>query len=157
MDQEALNSITEGFDLTTLLPELDSFVGWAELLMRIFVMVGPLLLLGFGILYLVSPPKEANYSLGYRFFWSMSSLHAWTFTHRLVGVVWTVLGLALTVIMALYSNAFRGMEIMPMVDMAVVCIFWQLVLIVGSCLLCNIIIVVCFDRRGFFRFSDEDY
>ena len=156
MDMEALNSIAEGFDLAAFLPELDSIVGWAELMMRVFVMAGPLLLLAFGILYLVFPPKEANYSLGYRFFWSMSSLHAWTFTHRLVGVVWTVLGLALTVVMALYANAFRRMETMAMVDTAIMCIFWQLALIVASCLLCNIIIVFCFDRRGFFRFSREE-
>ena len=156
MDLEALKSIFEGFDLAAFLPELDSIVGWAELLMRIFVMTGPLLLLGFGIMYLVAPPKEANYSLGYRFFWSMSSLHAWTFTHRLVGVVWTVLGLVLTVVMAVYCNAFRRMEIMDVVDTAIVCIFWQLALIVAACLLCNVIIVICFDRHGFFRFGDEE-
>ena len=156
MDLEALKSIFEGFDLADYLPELDSIVGWSELLMRIFVMIGPLLLLGFGIMYLVSPPKEANYSLGYRFFWSMSSLHAWTFTHRLVGVVWTVLGLGLTVVMAAYANAFRRMEIMDVVDTAIVCIFWQLVLIVAACLVCNVIIVICFDHRGFFRFSSEE-
>ena len=156
MDLEALKSIFEGFDLADYLPELDSIVGWSELLMRIFVMTGPLLLLGFGIMYLVSPPKEANYSLGYRFFWSMSSLHAWTFTHRLVGVVWTVLGLGLTVVMAAYSNAFRRMEIMEVVDTAIVCIFWQLVLIVAACLVCNVIIVICFDHRGFFRFGEEE-
>ena len=156
MDLEALKSILEGFDLAAFLPELDSIVGWAEMLMRIFVMAGPLLLLGFGILYLVSPPKEANYSLGYRFFWSMSSLHAWTFTHRLVGVVWTALGLVLTAVMAVYCNAFRRMEIMEVVDTAVVCIFWQLALIALSCLVCNIVIVVCFDRHGFFRFGDDE-
>ena len=156
MDLEALKSIFEGFDLAAFLPELDSIVGWAEMLMRIFVMAGPLLLLGYGIMYLVSPPKEANYSLGYRFFWSMSSLHAWTFTHRLVGVVWTVLGLALTVVMAVYCNAFRRMEIMDAMNTAIGCIVWQLGLILAACLVCNIIIVICFDRHGFFRFGDEE-
>lgn len=156
MDLEALKSIFEGFDLAAFLPELNSLVGWAETLMRLFVMVGPVVLLGLGILYLVAPPKEANYSLGYRFYWSMSSLHAWTFTHRLVGIVWTVLGLVLTVVMAVYCNAFRRMETMEMVYTAIRCIFWQLILIVGSCLVCNGVIVVCFDHRGFFRFSDYE-
>ena len=156
MDLEALKSIFEGFDLAALLPELDSILGWVELLMRIFVMAGPLLLLGFGILYLVSPPKEANYSLGYRFYWSMSSLHAWTFTHRLVGVVWTVLGLVLSIVMAVYCASFRDMAPMDMVYAAIGCIFWQLVLIVGSCIVCNTVIVVCFDHRGFFRFKDYE-
>ncbi len=156
MDLEALKSIFEGFDLAAFLPELTTLVGWAEMLMRIFVMVGPLLVLFFGILYLVAPPKEANYSLGYRFYWSMSSLHAWTFTHRLVGVVWSVLGLALTVVMAVYCNAFRRMETMEMVYTAIGCIFWQLVWILGSSLVCNFIIVICFDHKGFFRFSDYE-
>ena len=60
MDLESLKSIFEGFDLAAFLPKLDSLLGWVETIMRLCVMIGPLLLLGFGLLYLVAPPKEAN-------------------------------------------------------------------------------------------------
>ena len=76
MDLEALMAIFSDFDLAAFLPKVDTLLGWVELLLRLCVMAGPLLLLGFGLLYLLAPPKEANYSLGYRFWWSMASLDA---------------------------------------------------------------------------------
>ena len=111
MDLDALKEIFEGFDIAAFLPQLDSLMGWVETLLRLCVMAGPLILLGFGLLYLLAPPKEANYSLGYRFWWSMASLDAWQFTHRWAGVGWPVLGLILTVVMAFVANAFRRMEL----------------------------------------------
>lgn len=155
MDLEALKSIFEGFDLAAFLPKMDSILGWVETLLRLCVMAGPLLLLGFGLLYLLAPPKEANYSLGYRFWWSMSSLDAWTFTHKLVGIVWTVLGLVLCVVMAAVCNAFRRMEPMEMVWSAAKSIGWELALTVASCLICNIVVFIIFDRKGFRRWEYE--
>ncbi len=155
MDLEALKSIFSEFDLAAFLPKMDSILGWVETLLRVCVMAGPLLLLGFGLLYLVAPPKEANHSLGYRFWWSMASIQAWTFTHKLVGILWTVLGLGLTVVMAVCCNAFRRMAPMDMVWSAVECLVWELILTVGVCLLANIIIVIVFDHKGFCRWEYE--
>lgn len=155
MDVNSIKSIFESFDLAAFLPELDKFIGWVELILRLAVMAAPLLLLGFGLLYLLAPPKEANYSLGYRFWWSMASLDAWQFTHKLVGRVWSVLGLVLTVIMALVCNGFRRMEPMGMVWSAVSCLIWELVLTALSCLAINAVIVAMFDKDGFRR-SDYD-
>ena len=155
MDLEALKSIFEGFDLAAFLPKMDSILGWVETLLRICVMIGPLLLLGFGLLYLIAPPKEANYSLGYRFWWSMASLDAWQFTHKLVGVIWTVLGLGLTIFMAVICNAFRRMETMEMVWSAVKAIGLELGLILASCLIVNIVVVILFDRKGYRRWEYE--
>ncbi len=157
MDIEALKSILEGFDLAAFLPKIDSVLGWVETLLRLCVMAGPLLTFGFGLLYLAIPPKEANYSLGYRFWWSMSSLDAWQFTHRLVGCIWTPLGLVLAVVMAIICNGFRQLEPMDMVLSAVKCIGWELVLIVASCLIVNLVVIIMFDRKGFRRFGDYEY
>jgi hypothetical protein len=157
MDLDALLSIFNGFDLAAFLPKLDSLMGWVEMLLRLCVMAGPLMLLGFGMLYLLAPPKEANYSLGYRFWWSMSSLDAWQFTHRLVGCVWTPLGLLLSVIMALICNGFRRMEPMDMVWSAVTCLGWELGLTLVACLAIDIVVIVVFDRHGYRRNEyDED-
>ena len=155
MDINSIKSIFESFDIAAFLPELDKFIGWVELILRLAVMAAPLLLLGFGLLYLLAPPKEANYSLGYRFWWSMASRDAWQFTHKLVGRVWAALGLVLTVIMALICNSFRRMEPMDMVWAAVSCLIWELVLVGLSCLACNAVVVAMFDKDGFRR-SDYD-
>ncbi len=156
MDLEALKSIFSDFDLAKFLPQMDSVLGWVEFLLRLCVMAGPLLLLGFGLLYLVAPPKEANYALGYRFWWSMASLDAWTFTHKLVGALWTGLGLVLCVIMAVICNGYRDMDPMDMVWSAVRCLLWELGLTVLVCLAANIVIVVIFDRKGFRRGELEE-
>ncbi len=156
MDLEALKSIFADFDLAAFLPKLDSLLGWVESLLRLCVMAGPLLLLGFGLLYLVAPPKEANHSLGYRFWWSMASIQAWTFTHKLVGILWSAAGLVLTIVMAVLCNAFRRMEPMDMVWSAVECLIWETVITVVLCLVANIIIVIRFDHKGFRRGEYEE-
>lgn len=155
MDVDSLKALLEGFDLAAFLPKLDSLLGWVETIMRLCVMIGPLMLLGFGLLYLVAPPKEANYSLGYRFWWSMSSLDAWQFTHRLVGCIWMPMGLIMTIVMAVICNNFRNMETMDMVWSAVQCLIWEVVLALVSCLVVNIVVIFVFDRKGYRRSDYE--
>ena len=156
MDISSIAELFSDFDVAAFLPEMGTFLGWVEFLLRLCVMAGPLLLLGFGLLYLLAPPKEANYSLGYRFWWSMASLDAWIFTHRIVGHVWTALGFVLTVIMALICNAFRRMAPMDMVWCAVWCLVAEVVLTGIACLAINILVVITFDEKGFRRKEIEE-
>ena len=151
MDLDALKSLFENFDLAAFLPDMTTVVGWVETLLRLCVMAAPLALLGFGLLYLLSPPKEANYSLGYRFWWSMASLDAWQFTHRIAGMVWSGLGLVLTVVMALICNSFRRMETVDMAWCAVKCLGWEIGLTAVSCIAVDIAVIVVFDRSGYRR------
>ena len=154
MDLDSLKSLFEGFDIAAFLPELTTILGWIETLLRLAVMAAPLLLLGFGLLYLLAPPKEANYSLGFRCWWGMSSLDAWQFTQKIAGMIWSVLGLILTVVMALICNAFRRMEPMDMVWTAVKCLGWELGLTLVATLAVNVIVIVVFDKDGYRR---KDY
>ena len=57
MDFDALKALFEEFDLAAFLPKLTDVLGWVEMALRIAVMACPLLLLGFGLLYLLAPPK----------------------------------------------------------------------------------------------------
>ena len=155
MDIEALKSLLSDFDLTKFVPQLDSVIGWVEMLVRIAVMAGPVLMLGFGLLYLLMPPKEANYRLGYRFWWSMASLDAWQFTHHVAGMVFTTLGLVLTVVMSLICNGYRDIAPDVMVWSALKGLLWELGLTVVACLLIDILVIVFFDRRGFRRWGDR--
>lgn len=151
MDVDALKALFEEFDLAAFLPKLTDLLGWVELALRIAVMAGPLLLLGFGLLYLLAPPKEANYGLGYRFWWGMASLEAWQFTQRIAGLVWAGLGVVLTVVMALICNAFRRMDPMDMVWTAVKCMGWELALTLAACAAIDVVVIMNFDRDGFRR------
>ena len=47
-------------DFGSLIPSLESLLGMLDLLARVFVMAGPLALLGLGLYYFLLPPKEAN-------------------------------------------------------------------------------------------------
>ena len=154
MDLDSLKSLFEGFDIAAFLPELTTILGWVETLLRLAVMAAPLLLLGFGLLYLLAPPKEANYSLGFRCWWGMSSLDAWQFTQKIAGMIWSVLGLILTVVMALICNAVRRMEPMDMAWTAVKCLGWELGLTLVATLAVNVIVIVVFDKDGYRR---KDY
>lgn len=154
MDFEALKVLFEEFDLAAFLPDMSSVLGWVETGLRISVMAGPLLLLMFGLLYLLWPPKEANHGLGYRCWWGMASLEAWQFTQHIAGLVWSGLGVVLTVIMALICNAFRRMDPMDMVWSAVTCLIWEVVLVAIACLAINIIVIRVFDKDGFRRDSE---
>ena len=148
---DALMSLFEGFDFANFIPDIHSVLGWMETIARIAVMAAPLVLLGFGLLYLLAPPKEANHSLGFRFWWSMASLDAWQFTQHLAGMVWTVLGLVLTIVMGILCNGFRGMEVSEMLWLAIRCILWELGIAVVSTLAIQITVIVRYDIRGWRR------
>ena len=145
---EKLKSLLENLDLTKIMPDLGTYLGKLELAARIAVMAAPLVLLGLGLWYFLAPPKEANYKVGYRCFWGMSSVEAWQFTQRLAGIVWGILGLVLCIVMAILSSRFRGMGAEAMVWAAVKCVLWELGLVVASVLGINATVIVFFDRKG---------
>ena len=75
---ESIKELMDAFDPATLLPELDSVFGKVLLACRVAVMVGPLLLLILGLVYLFLTPKEANHYIGYR--------HKLVYTHFTVHI-----------------------------------------------------------------------
>ena len=151
LDIESLKEIMDAFDPAALLPQLDTVFGKVELVCRIAVMVGPIVLLLMGLVYLFLTPKEANHYIGYRCYYGMGSVQAWRFTQRLAGLVFGVLGLVLTVTMLLITNGFSGMEVMDMVWKAVTCLIWEAVLTVIATLAINLTALFKFDRNGEFR------
>ena len=151
MSIDSIKELLDGFDPASLLPDLTTVVGKVELIARIAVMVGPIILLILGVLYCFAAPKEANYHFGYRCFFGMGSIEAWRFSQRLAGMVWGVLGLVLTIVMLIVCGSFRGMEIMPMVTKAAVALAWQAGLTLLSTLAVNVVVMTQFDAKGDFR------
>ena len=148
---EGIKELMDAFDPASLLPDLSSVVGMVMTAARYAVLAGPIVLLAMGLAYLFLSPKEANYKFGYRCYFGMGSVESWRFTQRLAGIVWTVLGLALTVVMVLVTGSYGGKEVIAVVDSAVTCLIWEIVLAAISCLVINLIVMLTFDRKGYPR------
>ncbi len=146
-----LIDLINNFDPAAYLPKVDSILGWIEILIRICVMAAPVIMLAFGLSYLLLPPKEANHEAGYRFYFGMGSVEAWRFTQKLAGMVWSALGLILSIVMFFVSGSFRGMDGMQMLDKAVVCILWEIGLMAVACITINVFLIVRYDRKGNLR------
>lgn len=128
---DAIIGLLDGFDLSAFLPKISTFMDRLELFVRIAVMAGPLILLGLGLWYFLAPPREANHHVGFRSPWGEGSVEAWQFTQRIAGICYGVLGLILTVVMALICNGYRGVDAMDMLWSAVTCILWEVGLVLA--------------------------
>ncbi len=145
---ELIKEVIGGLNPAALLPDLMPFLNNLDTALRVLVMIGPLCLLGLGLLYLLAPPAEANHLFGYRPYWAMSSVDAWQYTQRTAGLVWTGMGLVLTVVMGFLCNGYRSMSWEAMLMSALVSVLVELGLIVASIFLINTLVVVRFDFHG---------
>ena len=148
---EKLIALFEGFDIEKLgasLPEAGTLFNGLSGWLVFFVLVGPLLMLGFGIYYWFFAPKEANHSMGFRFGYAMSCVEVWQFTQKLAGITYAALGLLLTLIMGLISFRFGKLTPPDMVWLAAKCLIWEIVLMLIFTLVVDIVIIVLFDIKG---------
>ena len=151
LEFESIKEIMDAFDPATLLPELDTVTGWVDLICRVAVMAGPIIILLLGLAYFFAAPKEANHTFGYRCYFGMGSVEAWRFTQRLAGLVLGGLGLVLTAVMFFVVIGFGGLEIIDLVGRAAVSLIWEAALVAAACLGINITATVKFDRNGNYR------
>lgn len=103
--KELLSSLLE-MDLSGILPEMGSFVGWTKAFVAFAMLIGPLIMVICGLLYLKKPEPRATYKRGYRTRYGMGSTEAWRYTQRLAGFVWTAVGgglLAISLIVMLIA------------------------------------------------------
>ena len=150
---EKLKDLINNFDPVSYLPDVTTLLGWADLFARICVMVAPVVMLLCGLRYLLLPPKEANHEAGYRFFFGMGSVEAWRYAQLLAGCVWTVVGLGLSLVMFFITGKFGGMDLGAMVDKAVLCIFWEIGLILTSYIAVNLTLIIRYNHRGEVRWK----
>ena len=148
---EDIKVLMDEFDPAALLPDLGSLIGKVEFVTRIAALIGPVVLLGLGLVYLFLSPKEANHYFGYRCYHGMGSMEAWRFTQRLAGIIWGILGAALTVLTLLITSGFGGKEIMDIISSGFTCVVWQIAAVAVSCLVINLIVMLRYDRYGELR------
>ena len=151
MTKEDLTSLLEGADLSELLPELQGIVDKMAPMMKAAVMAGPVIFLALGLLYLFATPKEANYKFGYRCYFGMGSVQAWRYTQRLAGLIFTGVGLILTLVMFFVTAGFGEMDVMDMLWKALKCGIWEAVLIGVATLAVNLLVMFYFDAKGNIR------
>ena len=151
LDIESIKEIMDSFDPAALLPELSEVFGSLAGICRFAVMIGPIVLLVLGLLYLFLSPREANYYFGYRCYFGMGSVNAWRFTQRMAGFLLGGMGLILTIVMYTISGGFAEMEVTDMVWKAADCLVWEAVLALIATLAINLTAMFRFDRKGEYR------
>jgi hypothetical protein len=151
MDLQNIKELLDSFDPAALLPEMGTVLEFISKAMGILVLVGPLALLVLGLAYLFVAPKEANHSFGYRCFFGMGSVEAWRYTQRMAGLIWTVLGLVLTVAAFIARGGFPDMDVQQVISGALSCLLWQAGLIAVSCIAINTLAAVNFTADGDYR------
>ena len=151
MNIEDLKSIMDAFDPASLLPELESILDILVYAVRIAILAGPAVVLVMGLLFLIFAPKEANYYFGYRCAFGMGSVEAWRFTQRLAGIVWSVLGLGLTVAMVVLTKGFGQLEAYDVVWTGVKYILWEVGLVALFSVLINTVVMTQFTYDGEYR------
>ena len=148
MNIEDLKSLMDAFDPAALLPEAQSILDFLAKSARIAVIAGPVLLLLAGLAYLFLSPKEANYHFGYRCYHGMGSVEAWRYSQKMAGLIWSMLGLGLTVVMLIVSGRFAGMEINEALSAALRCLLWEAGLVALSVFAINGLVMYHFTASG---------
>lgn len=151
LDIASIKELMDSFDPAALLPDLSKVFGSLATVCRFAVMIGPVVMLALGLAYLFLSPKEANYYFGYRCYYGMGSVNAWRFTQRMAGLVLSLLGGLLVVLMLWISSSFAGMEVTAMVWKALDCLVWQAVAALLATLGINGTAAFFFDRKGELR------
>lgn len=148
MSIDSLKSLLNDFDPGSLIPSVESLTSHLPGIIRFAVVVGPLVLLIFGLIYLFFAPKEANYSLGFRSFWGMASVESWQFTQFVAGVVWTVLGFILRLWAKSSFADVADLEVTELLFKAISAIVDEIIWAVISIVLINLVVIVFYDFNG---------
>lgn len=157
MDKESIKELLGELDLNTLLedllPELNPLLDKSAGLARMLMLAGPFVILGLGLYYFLSAPREANYRSGYRCYWGMGSVEAWRYTQKLAGAVWCVLGLGLAIWMAIAGAGMAGMAVMDAMLKMAVYILWQALALLASRVLISFLVFLRYDAKGVRRYT----
>ena len=151
MTIDDLKKVLEGSDLSAVLPDLSKIVDSLAPIMKIALMAGPIILLALGLMYLFVAPKEANYTFGYRCYFGMGSVNAWRYTQRLAGILFTGVGLILTLVMFGVTAGFQKLDVMDMLWKAVKCGIWEAAIIALVNIVLQVTVAFYFDGTGHLR------
>lgn len=145
---DKLMALFDKLDPAKLVPPLDSLLDKVQPVATVAIMIGPLVMLLFGLWYFLLPPKEANHVAGFRTWFGMGSVRAWRATQKIAGIVWGGCGLILSVVMWLISRSFDKLDAMQMAERAFSCLIWQIGIALITYIGISIVVMFLFDSKG---------
>ena len=148
MNLDSIKEMFSGFDKLPTLPDPSPLVDKADLIARLLVMAGPVVMIIMGLLYLFAAPREANHHFGYRCYFGMGSEQAWRYTQRIAGFTWSGLGLIMTVAMLLVTAKFAQQDLLELLTTAVVCVVVEALLLLLASVVIRTIVAARYDRHG---------
>jgi uncharacterized membrane protein len=103
-------------------------------LLRIFSLMVPAIMVGFGSQWRRRAPKTINSTYGYRTTWSEKSQETWEFAHKYVGKIWLYTGISLgiTTIVLLVIFRNRGYDVLG--D------YYKIIMFIQTAILCLTIV-----------------
>ena len=145
-----MDFITKLFDLdlSKFVPEMPAFLGGLRALLVLAILIGPILLVALGAMYLLRPAPEANFKYGFRTYFGMGSIEAWRFSQKIAGLAFGGLGAVLLLVMFIVVLTFFKKDLFQIANTAIVCLIWQAVLALIARITVSILCCVYFDRNG---------
>lgn len=135
-------------DLSTLVPKLPVFLGLVNALLVLAVLIGPILMVVLGALYLFKPAPEANFKYGFRTYFGMGSIEAWRFSQRIAGLILGALGALLLIVMFIVVLTFIKKNLLQIAGTAIVCLIIQAVLALAARITIAFLCWKYFDKDG---------
>ncbi|MBR5529789.1 MAG: SdpI family protein [Oscillospiraceae bacterium] len=129
---DALFSALKEFDFDKMLPELGAYVSGLKFWSWVLMMVGPVLLLVLGVLYLKCPPKDSSCKWAFSNKKTRENPDLWDKAHKLGGKIWLALGAVLCVVGIVLGLLFLAFDALTAATFAVWVIGIELVLIIAS-------------------------
>ena len=145
---EAITAFLESFDIAKLLPELGKFIGDLRFWAGLFMLIGPLVMLGLGLCYFFLPTKEANHHIGFRTHYGMGSVQAWRYSQRLAGLMYMIGGGAFAVLSLVLIIILSFGQPMAMATTTFIVVLVQALSAIALWIALQIIIGKRFDKDG---------
>lgn len=148
---DGILSFLKKFDIDNILPQMGSFLGGIKFWMVFLSLVGPLLMLCLGLIYYHKPPKEANYSWGFRTYFTMGSVEVWQFTQAVAGKTWTLLGAIMAGASFVVGVILCFFNAEVVVVYAFIVVAAELVVVITSWIWINSFVLKFYDKNGDLR------
>ena len=145
---EAITSFLEDFDFAKLLPEIGKFMSGLRFWMNFIMLLGPVVLLIFGVCYYFRPVKEPSDKVGFRVRCAMGSTEAWLFAQKQAGTVWMYLGGAMTVLSVVLLVLLLGAQELTLALIVVIWMSVQAALVVASYFFLRSKVSTHYDKDG---------
>ncbi len=146
---EGIAAFFDNMDFTKLVPDLSTLLGRVQAAVTLALLVGPVLMLVFGLWFFFLPMKEANHHIGFRTWFGMGTVEAWRYTQRIAGIVWICLGAVLTAVMGIVCLVLIGKDLMTIANTAFICLAIEAGLAVLSYVILYFLPLKRFDISGY--------